>query len=178
MGVAVVRQQQFDRGVGQGRHEGPLDNLDDLGLAVGHIQRVGQTTLEFLAARLHLSLRGLLACLVDRRREVDRQLADLGIGIRLLLIVGPYQPNDDRSQKHNREAGRDEIPRNPRGDSKAQGHGRNDQRSEGDRPNESAQRANPLLPLLSFVPVGFAHHAVAFVIWHGWSPSSASLLPV
>ena len=54
VGVAVVGQEELDGRVRHDGGEGPLDHVDDLGLALGHVQRVGQAALETLALPLDL----------------------------------------------------------------------------------------------------------------------------
>ena len=54
VGVAVVGQQELDRCVGHDGGERPLNHVDDFGLALGHVERIGQATLEALALPLHL----------------------------------------------------------------------------------------------------------------------------
>ena len=52
--------------LGQGRCEGALDDVDDLGLALGHLERVGEAGLELLAPDLRGAARGLAFGVVER----------------------------------------------------------------------------------------------------------------
>ncbi len=52
VGVAVVGQKQLDRCFGQDGAEGSFDDVDDLWLALGHVERIGQAALELLALDL------------------------------------------------------------------------------------------------------------------------------
>ena len=56
--MAVVGQQELNRCVGHDGGERPLNDLDHLGLPLGHVEGVGQAALEPLPARLCLELAG------------------------------------------------------------------------------------------------------------------------
>ena len=69
VGVAVVRQEKFGRSFGQHGREGPLNDLNDLGLAFGHVQRVGQAALEALPLHLGVADVGLAIGVGHRLRS-------------------------------------------------------------------------------------------------------------
>ena len=81
VGVAVVGQQELDRGVGHDGGERPLDHVDDLGLALRHVQRVGQAALEALALPLHLPGDPLAVGDLDRLTQLVGEHPDLVVGL-------------------------------------------------------------------------------------------------
>ena len=80
MGVAVVGQQELDRRVRHDGGERPLNDVDDLGLALGHVQRIGQAALEALALALQLPGDPFAVGDLDR-------LTELGVSARTLSSV-------------------------------------------------------------------------------------------
>ena len=98
--MAVVGEQQLDRRVGQGRCKGAFDDVDDLDLALGHLERVREPGLELLAPHLRGAPRGLAFGVVERRVELLLQAVHQRVRLVLLVGAGAVHHEDDRCQHH------------------------------------------------------------------------------
>jgi hypothetical protein len=76
VGVAVIGQQELHRRVRHSQSERPFDHCQDLCFPVGHIQRVGETTLESLTS-------GAFFDVIKGDIQRRAHLADLASGVNL-----------------------------------------------------------------------------------------------
>jgi hypothetical protein len=108
VGVAVVGEQQLDRRVGECRHEGPFDDADHLGLAFGHLQRIGEAGLELLPADLHAPAFGFALGMHQRGGELLFEPVHERVRLGILTHAGARHHEDDRRDHHGHRAARDE----------------------------------------------------------------------
>ena len=94
--MAVVRQQQFRRGVGQHCTERALNDVDHLGFAFGHVESIGQATLEPLALHLGVADDGLVVRGRDRLGQLGVEALDLRVGESLLALTEDDQYEGER----------------------------------------------------------------------------------
>ncbi len=104
--MAVVRQEEFDGCVGHDSGERPLDHVDDLGLPLGHVERVGQAALEALTLALEFPGDALAVGHLDRLTQLVRERPHLVVGLELLAIADDDQQVDERHEAGNEDARR------------------------------------------------------------------------
>ena len=125
--MAVVRQQELDGGFGQDAGEGAFDHIDDLGLTLGHVQRVGQTALEALALHLGIADHRLLVSCGDGIGELFVERPHAVVGVALLSLGDEGQDHGRRQDQSQEQAGRDEVTGESGGQGVASRHGRHQQ---------------------------------------------------
>ena len=84
--------------------ERPLDHVDDLGLALGHVQRIGQAALEALALPLELPGDPFTVGDLDRLAELVGEGTDLVVGLALLAVADDDQQIDQREEEGHEDA--------------------------------------------------------------------------
>ena len=155
VGVAVVRQEQLGRSVGQHGREGPLNDLNDLGLAFGHVERVGQATLEALPLHLGVADVGLavgvghgLAQLAvqplgvgDGIAQFGVELADLLVGAALVFLPHDHQYEGQWKHDAQEDADRHQVGVDARGQRLARHHARDEDQSERTESDDGTDQA-------------------------------------
>ena len=159
MGVAVVGQEELDRRVGHDGGERPLNHVDDLGLALGHVERIGQAALEALALPLLLPGDPFTVGDVDRLTQLGGQRTDLVVGLPLLAIADDDQHVNEGKEEGHQHAGRHRVGGDTRPEGSTDGHCRHRQKPEDDQPRQRADEAEALGLRHLSMPFLFSDHA-------------------
>ena len=146
VGVAVVGQQQLDGSIGQDLAERPLDDVDHLRLALGHVQRVGQAALEALALHLRVTDLCLAVGVGDRFAQLGGQAEELLVCLGLLACGDEDQCGRHRPENRDHQPGRHEVRCETRRHRFAGHDARDEDRGNDDEPADQAQPAQPLGP--------------------------------
>ena len=139
--------------------ERPLDDVDHLGLALGHVQRVGQPALEALALALQLAGNPFAVGDLDRLTQLVGQCTDLVVGLALLTVADDDQEVDQREEEGHEDAGRHGIGSDPCPEGPPDGHGRDGEQAEDDQSGQGADEAEPLGLRHLAMPFLFSDHA-------------------
>ena len=142
--MAVVRQEQLHRGVGQHGAEGAFDDIDDLGLAFRHVQRVGEAALEALALHLGVTDDRLPVRRRDGLGELVVQVPHLLVGEPLPALAENDQAEGEREHQCHDQADRHQVPVEPRRDRVAGHHGRHEDQRERTESDDWAEQAEAL----------------------------------
>ena len=161
MGVAVVRQQELDGCVGHDGGERPLNHVDDLGLTLGHVERVGQPTLETLTLALELPGDALAVGDLDRLAQLVCERPHLVVGLALLAITDDDEQVDQREEAGHEDPRRHGIAGDARSDRPADGHRGDREKAQDDKPGQRADEAKALGLRHLSVPFLFGDHAHA-----------------
>ncbi len=153
--MAVVGQQQLGRGLGQHGREGPLNDLNDLGLAFGHVECVGQATLETLSLHLGIADLGLAVGVGHGLAQLHVQpfgighgtaqfrveVADLLVGAPLVALPQGHQHEGQREHDAHEDADRHQVGVDTRGERLAGDHAGDEDQGEGAEGDDGADQA-------------------------------------
>ena len=157
--MAVVGQKELSRGVGQNCGEGALDHVDDFGLALGHVQRIGETTLEALALDLRLTHVTLTVGGINRRGQFRRERHDLLVRLALLTVGHRDEDVDQGKEQSEQDTDRGDDPPDSGLDHVAEQQRRNGQEPHDDQPGRRADPAQAPRPLYFSDPLFLGNHA-------------------